>query len=282
MNEQALKERLKTIAKEKNTVFQDVWMQLLLERFLFRLAQSNYSEQFIFKGGLLLSKYLEIGRETKDLDFLLEKMEAQIDIVSRAINDICIIENYDEFRFSLENVQQLQHLHMNYPGFRAKLKIIFGNMKDTVQLDIGVGDVVDPVEYDMTLFTYRDKPLFEGSVSLQVYPIETIFSEKLEAMVSRGEFNSRMKDFHDVVLMLRDDELLDKSICGMAIKKTFAHRKTNRKFPLHYENHTIEYLQTLWSRHLSGLGNYKDHLKLPGQFVDVVNEINHYISMLGQ
>jgi predicted nucleotidyltransferase component of viral defense system len=88
MKEQALKERLKVIAKEKNTVFQDVWNQLLLERFLVRLADSEFSEQFIFKGGLLLSKYLEIGRETRDLDFLIDKLDTTSKHISLDISVI--------------------------------------------------------------------------------------------------------------------------------------------------------------------------------------------------
>lgn len=63
--------------------------QLLLERFLVRLAYSEFSEKFIFKGGLLLSKYLEIGRETRDLDFLIDKLEATSEHINQAISAIC-------------------------------------------------------------------------------------------------------------------------------------------------------------------------------------------------
>ena len=74
MNEDALKERIKSIAKDKGTTFQEVWKQLLLERFLARVSKSKHQEKFIFKGGLLLAQYLEIGRETTDADFLMTKI----------------------------------------------------------------------------------------------------------------------------------------------------------------------------------------------------------------
>lgn len=61
MNEAALKARLKFIAQEKLKTFNEVWKQLLLERFLARLSRSTYREQFIFKGGLLLAQYMEPG-----------------------------------------------------------------------------------------------------------------------------------------------------------------------------------------------------------------------------
>ena len=77
MNEQALKDRLQTIAKEKEIHFNACWKQLLLERFLVRLSQSRYADTFIFKGGFLLSFIMKIGRETMDLDFLLTRMNAE-------------------------------------------------------------------------------------------------------------------------------------------------------------------------------------------------------------
>lgn len=77
MNEEALKYRLKSIAKEKEQTFNQVWKQFLLERFLARLANSEHQEKFIFKGGLLLANYISIGRETMDIDFLLTKLNAE-------------------------------------------------------------------------------------------------------------------------------------------------------------------------------------------------------------
>ncbi|MDX1902205.1 MAG: nucleotidyl transferase AbiEii/AbiGii toxin family protein [Gammaproteobacteria bacterium] len=71
MNESALKERLKTIATEKETTLNKVWKQLLLERFLARLSNSPYQDKFIFKGELLLAQYVAINRETIDIDFML-------------------------------------------------------------------------------------------------------------------------------------------------------------------------------------------------------------------
>lgn len=71
INEQALKDRLQTIAKEKAIPFNSCWKQLLLERFLARLSHSAHANQFIFKGGFLLAYMMKIGRETVDLDFLL-------------------------------------------------------------------------------------------------------------------------------------------------------------------------------------------------------------------
>ena len=85
INEQALKDRLQTIAKEKEIPFNACWKQLLLERFLARLSRSSHVNKFIFKGGFLLSYMMKIGRETVDLDFLLTRMNAELECTSRSI-----------------------------------------------------------------------------------------------------------------------------------------------------------------------------------------------------
>lgn len=77
MNEDALKSRLKVISQEKGQTFNQIWNQFLLERFLGRLAKSEHQEKFIFKGGLLLASYIDIGRETVDIDFLLTKLNSE-------------------------------------------------------------------------------------------------------------------------------------------------------------------------------------------------------------
>ena len=55
MNETALKERLKVIAKEKEITFNECWKQLLLDRLLARISKSQHADKLIFKGGFLLS-----------------------------------------------------------------------------------------------------------------------------------------------------------------------------------------------------------------------------------
>lgn len=76
--ERSLKDRIKAIAKAQNRALNDVWKALALERFLARLARSEQLENFIFKGGFLLGKYLRLGRETIDLDFSLTGTEGTV------------------------------------------------------------------------------------------------------------------------------------------------------------------------------------------------------------
>ncbi len=75
-------------------------------------------------------------------------------------------------------------------------------MKDKIQVDIGVGDVVEPIDCNISFLKYRLNPIFESFVSLKVYPMETIFTEKFETVISKCSSNSRMKGYHDILLMI--------------------------------------------------------------------------------
>lgn len=161
MNEQALKDRLKKIAKDKQITFNEAWRYLLLERFLSRLSASEVTDKLIFKGGLLLSYYLDLGRETKDIDFLLTKLKAEEPNVTKVLNQVCNTNSFDDFSFSLDKIEQTNHLHMFYNGFRAMINATFGNMKSKIQLDIAVGDKVNPKNEDLELFKYNDIPLLK-------------------------------------------------------------------------------------------------------------------------
>jgi predicted nucleotidyltransferase component of viral defense system len=123
INAQSLKDRLQTVARERNIPFNTCWKQVLLERFLARLANSEHSNKFIFKGGCLLAYLIKIGRETVDLDFLLNKTKAQQDGLRHIFEQIISVYSEDGFTFSFNSMKQLNQPHMNYRGYRIALKI---------------------------------------------------------------------------------------------------------------------------------------------------------------
>jgi len=277
MNEDALKQRLRVIAKEKGVSFNEIWKQLLLERFLVRLCHSRHHEAFIFKGGLLLSRYIEIGRETIDADFLMNKVERESSTIESAFLEIISVPTNDGFEFEWGRIEVLAQPHMKYPGYRVTLDSRFGKMKDRIRIDIGVGDLVFPVENSFHGVEYKGTPLFEGEITLLAYPIETIFAEKLETIVSKGASNSRMKDYHDVILIIRQNQLLDLDKLKASLMATFTHRQTPLKFPIEFDASGWEILQRLWGRHLNGLGAFRQILKLPDSIEKVIDEINSWM-----
>lgn len=104
ISEQALKDRLQIIAKEKEIHFNACWKQLLLERFLARLSRSSHVDKFIFKGGFPPSYLMKIGRETVDLDFLLTRMNAETDTLKQVFQEIISVTSDDGFTFSFESI----------------------------------------------------------------------------------------------------------------------------------------------------------------------------------
>lgn len=280
MNEAVLKARLKTIAQEKSVTFNEVWKQLLLERFLARLANSAFREWFIFKGGLLLAQYITIGRETVDVDFLMTKIHSEFSTVKAAISDIIATPVDDAFSFEWDSMEVLSQPHMDYTGFRATLQVFFGGMKDKIHIDIGVGDQVIPNEKDFRPFEYKGKPLFVGEITMMVYPVESIFSEKLETIISKGSNNSRMKDYHDVILMTREPGLLNPTILRGTLHSTFTQRGTGMMLPIIFVSLGLERLQGFWSIHIRGLGAIQKQLNLPEKINDLLDEINVWLQKL--
>lgn len=273
MNEQALKDRLLIIAKEKGIHFNRCWKNLLLERFLARLSRSSEREKIIFKGGFLLSYLIDLGRETMDLDFLLNRINAEEGEIRNSIERVLSEKLEDGFIFLYDKSEILEQPHMVYSGYRITLKVLFGKMKDKVQIDIGIGDVVIPENRTFPVFSYKGKPLFDGEISLMVYPVETIFAEKLETIISKGGKNSRMKDYHDLLLLCREIGLLKKDLLEGSIKDTFLRRKTSYK-RISFTDIDLQSLQKLWMAHRKGLGNVADDLLLPVDISEVISEIN--------
>lgn len=278
INQQALKDRLHSIAQEKNITFNDCWKRLLFERFLSRLSQSKHADKFILKGGFLLSCYLELRRETKDLDFSLKELNIREQIQS-AINDIIDEKLDDGFTFSIKKLIRLETPDMPYSGFRIALEVLFDGMRDTIQIDVVPDDKANSRDYKLILSHYRGKPLFEREISLLVYPPETIFAEKLVTMVKKGENNTRMKDFHDILLLIREPKSINKRALKESISQTF--QNNNLAFQaIELEETKLVQLQVFWTNHLSELQDVGHTLDLPTGISSVIKEINTYIMEL--
>ena len=251
--ERSIKDRVREIAKAENRTFNDVWKTLVLERFLARLSRSPQIENLIFKGGVLLSKYIPLGRETVDLDFLAVNLTASVETIRATVESIISLPSEDRFSFDALQVEQLPQPHMNYPGYAVSAVAILGRTKTSISIDIGVGDVVEGAEKNIEFLALRAKPLFETSVALRVYPLEYIFAEKLETVIYRGATNSRMKDFFDLWLLLNEPKLIPENLETDAIIKTFRNRGTVIQLagPLLAESE--ELMERAWTSFCRGL-----------------------------
>lgn len=274
---QSMKQRLKSITKERDLTFDEIWHNLILERFLARLCQSKYKGNFILKGGTLLARYIPIGRETKDLDFLVTKLQNTEEFLSKAFDHICSIRIEDGFEFEKVKIGKLAHPHMDYTGIEVLLLAKLGGPQTYIQIDLGFGDIVEAIDYSLDLTSTSKGPLFESKIQVRSYPKEFIFAEKLETIVHRGMGNTRMKDFHDLHSLISLEKCLDPAYTDKVVTTVFSHRQTQLKLPLKFDVGFIEILQPLWREYQKDLPKNLVTIKPPELIQDVISFINSWL-----
>ncbi len=224
----SIRDRLLNIAKNENISFQLVVLRYFHERFLFRLSQSPYKENFYLKGGVLLYSFSGIKtRPTIDIDFAVKKLHLSPEKAIEIFRSVCSIEYSDGVVFDTSSITVKEIIEQGkYQGLRIKILTKLDTIKQPLQIDLGVGDVFYPKAIEITYPTLLDfeKPIIYG---ISIY---TAIAEKFEAMIWLSEINSRMKDFYDVFILLKT-QTIDKSILKLAIKKTFNLRETPFRLP---------------------------------------------------
>lgn len=274
--ERSLKDRIKAIAKAQNRAFNDVWKALALERFLARLARSDKLDNFIFKGGFLLGKYLRLGRETIDLDFSLTGTEGTVDAIGAIIIEILSLPYDDGFTFEGLEVEEMSHPHMNYPGYEVRTTACLGQTRTKIRMDFGIGDQVVPEKKTLPLLALNDKPLFESEISIQAYPLSYIFAEKLEAVVYRGGTNSRMKDFYDLMMFAQLADFNPKDHADIVLS-VFEHRGTALPATLSYDTEAVETMSRNWKRFIGALED-EFQANVPAEFSVVIDKIENLLA----
>ena len=274
-----MKDRVREIARDQGRTFNDIWTTLVLERFLVRLSRSAYLDKLIFKGGMLLSKYLPLGRETVDLDFLAVSIDAEAAEIKRAVSEVLNVSIDDGFSFETIEIVEAAQPHMNYPGYSVAAVALLGGTRTKITLDIGLGDVVEPQQMAISLTRSKNRPVFEDSVALQVYPAEFIFAEKLETVHYRGAFNSRMKDFYDLWRMIKDESLLDRVKLKKALTATFARRETDLQSKIVFGEADLQAFEIAWGNFRRGIGE-AERGSLPSSFGEILKIINAWVTAL--
>lgn len=211
----------------------------------------------------------------QDLDFAMKYFSNQLDALQKVFDAIVKIEVDDGFLFKKPVVMPLEHFHMMYSGSQVKIEVNFGKVRFPLFIDLGFGDEVDVHEQEILLLSNSKGPLFEAAITVNAYPIEFIFAEKLETIIYRGSENSRMKDFHDIYTMIFTKEALDGNKVKRAIEAVFRHRKTSLQLPIQFDALVFQALQNYWSKYhrkAKGMNN------LPHQIDQVVDSINEWLN----
>lgn len=272
--ELSLKKQIQSIAKERHITPAEVWQNVFLERFLARLCHSPHRPHFILKGGVLLARHVDIGRETKDLDFTVQSLSNDVGTLQKVMEEIVAIDLKDGFEFKNIRVESLSNFAAEYPDTQIRIDACFGKGRFTLFIDLGYGDEVKVKEEDLSLLADAKGPLFEKTVNLKCYPMEFVFAEKLETIVYRGAENSRMKDFHDLYSLIQDEKALHVDEAKTAVEAVFRHRGTQLKIPVAFDEGSIKQLQHSWQRYRSSVMFPK---RLPENITDIVDSINNVL-----
>jgi hypothetical protein len=221
--EASVSARLKIVAARKGVIFQYATLLYMHEGFLRRLSVSSYRERFILKGGLLLQCLSEYSsRTTKDIDLLGREITSDPATIAAIVTSIIAAPEDDALRFNQDFLAVEDIMEGNeYHGIRLHITCYLGNIRNTIQVDIGFGDAV------ATPFREIDYPiLIDGrKFSMLSYPLSTVIAEKFETMVALADINSRMKDFWDVAYLLENHDIPEEELV-QALKATFQKRGT--------------------------------------------------------
>ena len=216
-------QRLLNTARETNRPFNELLQRFAIERFLYRLSKSRHADRFVLKGALMLSVWGgAASRPTKDID-LLGRIDNNLEYIAQAISDVCEVDvQEDGMVFDAESVTAARITEeAEYQGVRVRLKAALGNARVSMQVDIGIGDVLFPQPQDVEYPTLLDFP----PARLKGYAMESTIAEKFHAMVILGILNSRMKDFYDIWMLSRTFDFAGEALAE-AIEKTFEARHT--------------------------------------------------------
>lgn len=223
-NTMSLKAIINNIAKENKVSAQSVLQTYMLERLLERISVSTYKDNFILKGGMLISAMLGIdSRTTMDMDTTIKGFPLTEESVTNIMTEICKIELNDKVTFKINKIELIRE-DDEYGGYRITFEANFDNsMPVIMKIDVTTGDKITykEIEYSFELMLENRK------IQVWAYNVETVIAEKFESIIKRSVLNTRMRDFYDVYMLLNTQtKNIDKEILKNAIVSTASYRET--------------------------------------------------------
>lgn len=219
-----IKGRIKSVAKQNNADARTLMRIYMMERFLERLTQSEYRDNFIIKGGILVTAMIGVAhRSTMDIDTSMKNLNLSAEDALRVVNHVKDIDLDDGVSFEVKDVSNIMD-EMEYPGIRVTMNANVGRLITPLKIDISTGDVITPRAIE---FNY-DLLLEDRSIKLWSYNLETILAEKLQTVLARGILNTRMRDFYDIRMLVDTyEDKVNKAVLKDAFAATCKKRGTD-------------------------------------------------------
>nr|WP_288974730.1 nucleotidyl transferase AbiEii/AbiGii toxin family protein [uncultured Blautia sp.] len=194
-----LKGAIRSMAAKKNLRAQEVLQMFLFERIIDRLAASSFRDNFILKGGLLISSMIGIGeRTTMDMDTTVRGIQMEEDEIVSAVKEIIAMDVGDGISFEFQKIEPIRE-DDTYNNFRVHLRAKYGKIDSPMKIDITTGDIITPaaIRYDFP-FVFEEK-----TVPVMAYTLETVLAEKYETIIRRNIGTTRARDFYDLHTLYR-------------------------------------------------------------------------------
>lgn len=277
INIESIKGKIRSFAEKKNLKSQEVLQIYFFERFLERLSKSKYKNNFVIKGGFLISSLIGIeNRTTMDMDTTIKGIALKEEKIKEIVQEIVNINVDDGIIFEIKDISYIRE-EDEYENFRVSLIANIGKTKNSMKLDLTTGDAITPreIEYNYPcIFSKED-------IKIMAYPLETILAEKYETIIRRNITTTRMRDFYDLYTLykLKKDQI-DYEILKEAIERT-SNKRGSWEIMKDYKE-IIEdikedsYLRFLWKVYLKE-NKYIGDLtfdKIVGVVITLSNRIN--------
>lgn len=263
--------RLKNKSKESGRSYQLCLQLFCQEEFLRRLEKSDYSDNFVLKGGLFIYSLTEFdSRVTVDIDFLLKSLPNTPEQLRAILERIISVDTGNKFiTFEIASVLPIS-VAKKYAGISASLVAHIKNTRTPFSIDFGVGDVIVPKQEKRKIPTQLND---FSSPMINTYSLETTIAEKIDAILSLMEFSSRMKDYYDIYYLANKFDF-DGKILVDALKRTFANREHNftvEQFEQVMSFDADDLMQRKWKAFIKKIDAKTD------DFSKVINTIDHFL-----
>ena len=220
-----LKNLIKKHSQLNNVSPQIVLQNYMMERFLERVSLSKYQNNFIIKGGFLISSMVGISaRSTMDIDATIKRYSLNENSIKEMIDDILNVYLDDGVSFEVKNIGEIRE-DDEYSGYRVTLMSHYQTIKVMIKIDITTGDKITPNEIQ-----YEHYLMFEERcIKLKAYNLVTILAEKIETIITRSEQNTRMRDFYDIYYLQKlyldkiEPNILKKALLLTCERRSSAH-----------------------------------------------------------
>ncbi|MBE5959173.1 MAG: nucleotidyl transferase AbiEii/AbiGii toxin family protein [Lachnospiraceae bacterium] len=269
-----LKAKIRNVSKGNDRIAKSYIRIYFMERFMERVSLSKYRDNFILKGGMLVSSLLGIDlRSTMDIDTTVESLPLTKEYMLEVLDEICNIELEDNIVFKVVKIDNIMD-DFEYPGLRINMEATLEKLRQPVKIDISTNDKIttSAIEYEYKLM-FEDR-----SILLNTYNIETTLAEKTQTIISRGTANTRMRDFYDIY-KLEKEIGFSVDVLKEAFKATCVRRGTeftDKKILEELKNISdSSILEELWNNYTS-----KNYYVGKVQYKEVVEVVQRITNMI--